>query len=90
MIHIFFVFQKPKVYAGNEKLKLFVDKNVPLLKKNYAPSPFYWEGRLQTILGLVYRDVYPPRFPYQRELLSLNDGGEIALDFSLVDTPKDG
>jgi predicted alpha/beta-fold hydrolase len=78
------ILQKPTLYAGNDKIRQFLEKHVKILEKPYKPSSLFWEGRLQTIFGLTNRISYPRRFPYTRELFTLADGGEVALDFAEV------
>jgi len=60
------------------------------LESKYSPSSLFWEGRLQTILGLTNRITKPHRFPYRRELFSLADGGQVALDFAEVEESPGG
>jgi len=72
-------------------LKKFLEKEVKLLDDKYWPSPLYWEGRIQTILGQsALRITKPKMLPYVRELFPLKDGGEVALDFADVSQPIDG
>jgi abhydrolase domain-containing protein 1/3 len=62
-------------------MKRFLWNHVKSSETTYWPSILYWNGLLQSILGLTKRLPAKSRLPYQREILSLSDGGEVALDF---------
>jgi len=80
-----FVAQRPEVFAGSSKIKKFLDKHVKTLKEKFYPAPLLCEGRLQTMFGSKQRTTSPSKFEYSRELLTLSDGGEVALDYLPVD-----
>ena len=61
-------------------MKSFLKNHMKILEDTYWPTCFYWEGRLQTILGLTKRVPNSVKLPYTREIFSLSDGGELALD----------
>lgn len=46
--------------------------------------PTFWcvESRAQTVFASLLRQQVLPKLIYRREMLTLNDGGEIALDWS--------
>lgn len=69
-------------------MKNFLHEHVKTSEMTYWPSIFYWNGILQSILGLTKRISPKARLPYQREIVTLSDGGELALDFldSTADT----
>lgn len=54
---------------------------MPSLKDTYWPSWFSWEGRLQSALGLNLRIARTEKLPYRRQILQLQDGGQLAVDF---------
>ena len=62
------------------KLKSFLREHVPILNEKYWPAWFIWEGRLQSIMGLYQRLAEKNKITYQRDIISLPDGGQLALD----------
>ncbi|ODM96292.1 Phospholipase ABHD3 [Orchesella cincta] len=83
--YTFYASQKPQVFASSLKLRNFLDEHVQLLKERYWPSPLYAGGHLQTILGLSQRVTSPNKLPYRREIFTLSDGGEVALDYMEIE-----
>jgi len=78
--YVFIVARKPKIYCGNKKMKKYLE-HVKSLNRTYWPTPFYWEGRLQSIFGLIKRTPNSHKLPYTREIFKLRDGGQVALDY---------
>jgi len=79
--YIFNVSQVPKIYTSSSTLSNFLSNHVPCLQDKYFPNLFFWEGRIQSILGLSQRLPSSLKLSYSREIFQLSDGGEVALDF---------
>lgn len=62
--------------------KKYLLKNVPMLQVKFWPTFWCVESRAQTIFASLLRQQVLPQLSYRRELLTLKDGGEIALDWS--------
>ncbi|KAI9098251.1 Alpha/Beta hydrolase protein [Phlyctochytrium arcticum] len=55
----------------------------PLNKQNiYSPTFYLWNGHLQTIYAALFGDYAKPAVTFDRELLFMPDGGNIALDWN--------
>jgi len=80
--YMFFVVKKPFL-SCNPKMFKFLHSHCPLLRKNYWPTIWCIEARLQTVLRSLFQS--KPRVTYIREILSLPDGGELALDWVFND-----
>lgn len=57
-------------------------KNVPLWEMKFWPTFWCVESRAQTVFASLLRQAVLPAIDYRRELLTLRDGGEVALDWS--------
>jgi len=75
-----FVCKKPKIYCNNAQLKMFIEKHLKVVTEKYYPAPLYFEGRLQTFIGVLQREIKPKLLPYSRDIVHLQDGGQLALD----------
>ncbi|XP_065218687.1 phospholipase ABHD3 [Planococcus citri] len=73
------VVKPPVLQCSSAKYKFFLESNVPVVKEKFWPTVWCFESRLQTVLGSVFRGF--PEIPYNREILQLKDGGEVALDW---------
>lgn len=62
--------------------KQFLLENVPMLQIKFWPTFWCVESRAQTVFASLLRQQVLPELIYRRELLTLEDGGEIALDWS--------
>lgn len=62
--------------------KQYLLKNVPMLQLKFWPTFWCCESRAQTVFASLLRQQVLPSLSYRRELLTLKDGGEIALDWS--------
>ncbi|CAG7825577.1 unnamed protein product [Allacma fusca] len=78
--------KKPTICTSNKKLRNFLESHVPALFEKYSPSWLFWEGRLQSIMGLALRLPESKKLPYMREIFQLSDGGELGLDY--LDPPE--
>ncbi|XP_043276395.1 phospholipase ABHD3 isoform X2 [Venturia canescens] len=56
--------------------------NVDIVKNKYWPTLWCFESRAQTVLASLLRSRILPHVQYRREILSLKDGGEVALDWA--------
>ncbi|OXA58857.1 Abhydrolase domain-containing protein 1 [Folsomia candida] len=86
--YLFNVAKEPRIHTSNEKLRAFLDKHVHTLKNKYYPSCF-WEGRLQSVMGLRLRLSPAFKLPYRREIVTLLDGGQVGIDFLEPTQKKD-
>lgn len=53
-----------------------------MLQLKFWPTFWCCESRAQTVFASLFRQQVLPPLDYRRELLTLKDGGEIALDWS--------
>jgi len=81
--YLVFVVKKP-VVSCNPRMRKFLSTHCPLLEQNYWPTIWCIEARVQTIFRSLFQSC--PHVPYVREMLSLDDGGEIALDWTHNDS----
>lgn len=61
--------------------KKFLMGNVPILDQHFWPTFWCVESRAQTVFASILRSQVLPRINYRRELLTLSDGGVVALDW---------
>ncbi|CAO3637922.1 unnamed protein product [Cunninghamella blakesleeana] len=91
-----------KLFHGANSIKVKTDKvtlplpeyilnNCPSLdgsKSYYYPTPYLFNGHLQTAYASIYKEK-SSHFTYERELLPLEDGGQVALDWTVTESkPK--
>lgn len=74
------VVKQPVLVCSDGKFKNFLTLHVPILQEKYWPTLWCYESRLQTAFACLFRSVYP-NVKYRREILRLNDGGQVALDW---------
>lgn len=67
----------------------FLRDHVPTLSTKFWPTFWCVESRAQTILGSIIRASILPAVTYEREILQLDDGGEVALDWMHGDCAPD-
>eukprot|EP00826_Nyctotherus_ovalis_P019931 TRINITY_DN1620_c0_g1_i11.p1 TRINITY_DN1620_c0_g1~~TRINITY_DN1620_c0_g1_i11.p1 ORF type:complete len:265 (-),score=37.73 TRINITY_DN1620_c0_g1_i11:821-1534(-) len=67
------------------ELNKFVVSNTPELSKVYRPTPYLLNGNLQTVCYAIIRKILNFRFgvDYKRDLVKLEDGGQLALDWAV-------
>ncbi|XP_050433531.1 phospholipase ABHD3-like [Adelges cooleyi] len=75
------VVKKPKLYCKEGNFKKFVLQNVPIINEEYWPVMWCFESRFHSILSLIIRSLVVPSINYNREILNLKDGGQVALDW---------
>lgn len=73
------VIQKPIVFA-NTKFKELLLAKCPILKTEYHPPFWCYEGNCQTIAADLFMEKNTRNF-YSREILQLKDGGQVGLDW---------
>ncbi|CAG9796810.1 unnamed protein product [Diatraea saccharalis] len=76
--------KKPVLICRKGEFHEFLEENVPLLKEHYWPTPWCVESRLQTVVGSIIRTRILSPVQYRREVLTLSDGGQVALDWALA------
>ncbi|XP_068205561.1 protein ABHD1-like [Palaemon carinicauda] len=83
--YIVFAVEKPLLACREGPWRDFLTENIPVIQERFWPTLWCVDGRLQTIFAHAVR----PRLPkvcYQRETLSLKDGGILSLDW--ISKPK--
>ncbi|XP_054730034.1 phospholipase ABHD3-like [Anastrepha obliqua] len=75
------VVKLPTIACADGPLKNFLQQEIPTLNKKYWPTFWCLDGRAQTILASVLRSKAIPEIAYKREMFTLTDGGEVALDW---------
>uniref|UniRef100_A0A5S6Q3M1 AB hydrolase-1 domain-containing protein n=1 Tax=Trichuris muris TaxID=70415 RepID=A0A5S6Q3M1_TRIMR len=69
----------PSLYVGEGKFKNVLSDHCPVLSGVYRPPRWCYNGTLQTVVGNFGST--PPLLPYERDMLPLEDGGQLALDW---------
>lgn len=59
----------------------YLRRNVPILELKFWPTFWCVESRAQTVFASILRSQVIPRIEYRREILTLHDGGQVALDW---------
>lgn len=75
------VVKRPILAVTDGPFKSYLRSNVPILELKYWPTFWCVESRAQTVFASILRSQVIPRVDYRRELLTLKDGGEVALDW---------
>lgn len=66
--------QKPRIHTSNNRIRKFIQDHMKTLEDKYYPSFYFWEGRLQSVMGLRLRLAPTFKLPYRREIVPLSDG----------------
>ncbi|XP_076654708.1 abhydrolase domain containing Hydr1 [Halictus rubicundus] len=80
--YLFEVVKTPMLVCANGPFRSFLEEHVPLVRNKFWPTLWCFESRAQTIIASVLRSRILPPIIYRREILTLSDGGEVALDWS--------
>ncbi|XP_055603129.1 phospholipase ABHD3 [Uranotaenia lowii] len=75
------VVKRPILAASDGPFKKYLLKHVPILELKFWPTFWCVESRAQTVFASIIRSNMIPQVAYRREILSLKDGGEVALDW---------
>ena len=70
---------------ANTKFSTLLKRILPILSENYGPTFWCFESRLQTVFAALLRKSLLKDINYRREILKLQDEGEVSLDW--LDTP---
>ncbi|XP_029168267.1 phospholipase ABHD3 [Nylanderia fulva] len=79
------VVKTPLLVSADGPFRLFLEANIPLVQNKFWPTLWCFESRAQTILASILRSRLLPPVKYRREILTLRDGGEVALDWAEKD-----
>uniref|UniRef100_A0A1B0FHX4 AB hydrolase-1 domain-containing protein n=1 Tax=Glossina morsitans morsitans TaxID=37546 RepID=A0A1B0FHX4_GLOMM len=75
------VVKRPILACSDGAFKQFLYSNIPTLEMKYWPTFWCFESRAQTVFASIIRSKNIPNVKYRREILTLSDGGEVALDW---------
>ncbi|XP_043253650.1 phospholipase ABHD3 [Colletes gigas] len=80
--YLFEVVKTPMLVCANGPFRSFLEDRVPLVRNKFWPTLWCFESRAQTIIASLLRSRIMPPIHYRREILTLSDGGEVALDWA--------
>ncbi|KAG6795691.1 phospholipase ABHD3 isoform X1 [Apis mellifera caucasica] len=80
--YLFEVVKTPMLVCANGPFREFLEEHVPLVRNKFWPTLWCFESRAQTVIASVLRSRILPPIHYRREILTLSDGGEVALDWA--------
>ncbi|XP_025987143.1 phospholipase ABHD3 [Solenopsis invicta] len=79
------VVKTPLLVCANGPFRSFLEANIPLVRNKFWPTLWCFESRAQTIIASILRSRIWPHVEYRREIFTLSDGGEVALDWAEKD-----
>ncbi|CAL1684315.1 unnamed protein product [Lasius platythorax] len=79
------VVKTPLLVCADGPFRSFLEANIPLVQNKFWPTLWCFESRAQTIIASILRSRILPPIKYRREILTLLDGGEVALDWAEKD-----
>lgn len=79
------VVKRPILAVSHGPFKKYLRKNIPILEMKFWPTFWCFESRAQTVFASIIRSNMLPNIDYRREVLTLKDGGEVALDWLETD-----
>lgn len=83
------VVKRPILAVSNGPFKKYLRKNIPILEMKFWPTFWCVESRAQTVFASIIRSNIMPNIEYRREVLTLKDGGEVALDWMEANCDSD-
>lgn len=86
---LLFIWQRPILAIADGPFKPYLLRYVPTLELKFWPTFWCVESRAQTVFASLLRTQVLPELKYRRELLTLHDGGEVALDWMDYDCKDD-
>lgn len=75
------VVKVPRLECAPGEFRSFLEQKVPILKEKFWPTIWCVESRAQTIIANMFREKLAQHVNYNREILDLADGGQVALDW---------
>ncbi|XP_015118106.1 phospholipase ABHD3 isoform X1 [Diachasma alloeum] len=72
----------PQLICAEGPFRTFIEENVAIIRSKFWPTFWCYEARAQTVLASILRKLLLPHIKYRREILTLKDGGEVALDWA--------
>ncbi|XP_004525088.1 phospholipase ABHD3 [Ceratitis capitata] len=79
--YLILVVKRPTFVCADGPLKNFLMREIPTLNMKFWPTFWCLDSRAQTIFASVLRSKTIPSIEYKREIFTLKDGGEVALDW---------
>lgn len=81
LFYVVAIVQRPFLVASDGPFQWFLRRHVPVIGNHFWPTWWCIESRAQTLLARIIRTRLLPDVSYRREILSLADGGRVALDW---------
>ncbi|XP_067637586.1 phospholipase ABHD3-like [Eurosta solidaginis] len=79
--YLLVVVKRPMLICSDGPLKTFLLNEIPALSMKFWPTIWCLDSRVQTFIASVLRSTTLSDINYRREILTLKDGGEVALDW---------
>ncbi|XP_049310628.1 phospholipase ABHD3 [Bactrocera dorsalis] len=79
--YLILVVKRPTFVCAEGPLKNYLLREIPTLSVKFWPTFWCLDSRAQTVFASVLRSKVIPPISYKREIYTLKDGGEVALDW---------